>query len=373
MMFERGRLAVIVVALAAMCGSWGCAIREQRSRQPFSHDTWDQMNTVGVSTVTYQPYSQLKSTTSGKGWGAAKGAGYGLAVGATPGLAIASTVRGCGGAREIGALVCGSILLAGLGVAAAGGTVGALVGSVHGAVTAESASRVRAAEAALEAAMADLSVQRTLRDHVLLAARERSSLRFVAMEDGGPVAVDAPDDEETPLTGDVDAVINVRVSAVRLAGHGSVNPPMTLVMTAPVTISRVADGTVLYAETFEYKGSAARKFVEWAADEGLAFREEVDRGARSLAHDIVLLLLPPAPSRDDTPIEQSTPAEQGSDEAARETRLPVSPEPGEPTHAQDLSCLAGIRIDDFTQFERDLPIDRMPTIDPLNGPLADRQ
>lgn len=198
---------------------------------------------------------------------------------------------GAGGAREI-ALVCGTVLLAGLGVAAAGGTVGALVGTVHGAVTAESASRVEAAEAALEAAMADLSVQTTLRDHVLQAARERSSLSFVAVDDGEP--------------GAVDAVVEVRVSAISLAGQGSVNPPMTLLMAAPVRVFRTADGAQLYAETFECKNLGARKFVEWAADDSRAFREEVDRGARSLADDIVRLVLPPAPSRDGTPTEQSS-------------------------------------------------------------------
>src|SRR5262249_34017397 len=223
MTFQTGRLAVIVVVLAAMCGSWGCAIKEQRSRQSFSHDTWDQLNSVGVSTVQDQPGAQLKSTTSGKGWGAVKGAGYGLAVGVVPGLAIASSGRGCGGARGVGALVWGTRARAGVGVAAAGGTVGALVGTVHGAVPAESASRVHAAEAALDAAMADLSVQTTLRDHVLQAARERSPLSFVSVEDPEP---------------GVDAVLEVRVSGISLAGQGSVNPLMTLVMTAPVSVVR---------------------------------------------------------------------------------------------------------------------------------------
>src|SRR5262249_27649667 len=119
MNFRKGRLAVIVVALAAMCGSWGCAIHGPRSPQSFSLEQWGQMNAVGLSRVNYEPSLNRKSTTGGKGWGAAKGAGYGLAVGVTPGLAIASIVRGCGGAREIGALVCGTIAAAGLGVAVA--------------------------------------------------------------------------------------------------------------------------------------------------------------------------------------------------------------------------------------------------------------
>jgi hypothetical protein len=166
---------------------------------------------------------------------------------------------------------------------------------------------------------------------VLRAARERSSLSFVAVEDREPGSNVEPTDEGASATGGVDAVLDVRVSGIRLAGQGSVNPPMTLLMTAPVAIFREADGTVLYTETFEYKSLGARKFVEWAAADGLAFREEVDRGARSLADDIVRVLFAPAPSRDDTPTEQSTLPEQGSDEAAPEPQFPVSPKPGEAT------------------------------------------
>src|SRR5262249_58348389 len=106
----------------------------------------------------------------------------------------------------------------------------------------------------------------TLRDHVLQAARERSSLRFVAVEDGGSTAI-APADEETPATGGVDAVLEVRVSRIQLTRQGSVNPPMTLLMAGPLRISRLADATGLYAETVEYRGHDGRKFVEWDPDE----------------------------------------------------------------------------------------------------------
>jgi len=45
--------------------------------------------------------------------------------------------------------VCGAVVALGLGVAAAGGTVGALGGTVYGAVTAESGSKIDAAETEL--------------------------------------------------------------------------------------------------------------------------------------------------------------------------------------------------------------------------------
>ena len=58
----------------------------------------------------------------------------------------------------------------------------------------------------------------------------------------------------------------------------------------------------------------------------LAFREEVDRGARSLADEIVRLLFTPDSNRDGTPVEPST------DQIAPEPQFPVSPKPGQATH-----------------------------------------
>ena len=101
---------------------------------------------------------------------------------------------------------------------------------------------------------------------------------------------------------------------------------MTLLMTAPVRLVRAADQVELYAATFEFKSLGSHKFVEWAADEGLALRGEVDRGARSLAGEIVRLLFTPDSNRDGTPVEPST------DQAAPEPQFPVSPRPGEATH-----------------------------------------
>src|SRR5439155_13026826 len=96
----------------------------------------------------------------------------------------------------------------------------------------------------------------------------------------------------------------VSVPGIRLAGKGAINPPVALFMTARARVIRTADGAELYAETFEYGGGSTYKFLEWAAEGGRAFRQEMDRGTRSLADDIAQLLFPGS-ARDSTPAAQS--------------------------------------------------------------------
>ena len=301
---RKNRAAVIACMLVTVCsGPWGCAIRAHPGPQaPPSDEARAQFNTVGIPAARYLPDRELKAPTSGKGWGAAKGAGYGLAAGATPGLAIASAITGCRGGGPA-ALVCGAILVLGLGVAAAGGTVGALGGTVYGAIAAEPASRIGAAETGLERAFADLNVQQIIRDHVLRKARERSSLSFVALEDHESTE---PSDYRARAMHGVDTVLEVEVSSIRLAGTG-INPPVRLLMTASARLIRTADGVELYAERFEYRSRDEHKFTEWAAGDGGVLREEVDRGAEALATDIVQLLFQPDSARESEEAESSTP------------------------------------------------------------------
>src|SRR5438093_1055546 len=128
------RITMIVLVLAVCAGPWGCAVKRPPVPQSPSEDVRAQLNTIGLPVAGFAPETQLDAPTSGKGMGALKGAGFGLATGATPGLAIANAVgKGCGGGREIGALVCGAVLAFGLGVAAAGGPRRAPRGPGYGA------------------------------------------------------------------------------------------------------------------------------------------------------------------------------------------------------------------------------------------------
>src|SRR2546428_13440356 len=116
------RITMIVLVLAVCAGPWGCAVKRPPVPQSPSEAVRAQLNTIGLPVAGFAPETQLDAPTSGKGMGALKGAGFGLAAGATPGLAIANAVgKGCGGGREIGALVCGAVLGFGRGEGAAGG------------------------------------------------------------------------------------------------------------------------------------------------------------------------------------------------------------------------------------------------------------
>src|SRR5437773_3976062 len=178
------RITLIVLVLVVFAGPWGCALKRPPGPQSPTDEVRAQLNTIGLPVAGFAPEPHLDPPTSGKGMGALKGAGLGLAVGATPGLAIAGGVgRGCGGAREIGAVICGAALVFGLGVAAAGGTIGAIGGTLYGAVTAESGSKIDAAQAELKSAVIQADVQTMLRDELLQTVRNRTALNFVALDD----------------------------------------------------------------------------------------------------------------------------------------------------------------------------------------------
>ncbi|PYQ02530.1 MAG: hypothetical protein DMF83_23355 [Acidobacteria bacterium] len=296
---------MIVLVLLLCAGSWGCALKRQPLPQSPTDEVRAQLKTVGLAAAGLDPQTQVNAPTSGKGMGAVKGAGYGLALGVTPGLAIAGGVaKGCHASGRLGAVVCGAALAFGLGVAAAGGTVGALGGSVYGAVTAEPASRVDAAETGLKSAVSQANIQAALRDHVLEAVRRRSALNFVTVDDQGPSAVGERIDYRALAGEGIDTILEVSVLRIALVGQGGINPPVSLFMAAGASLVRTADGVEIYAEKFEYRGPGAL-FLEWAAADAQMFRQEVDRGTRSLAEKIVRLLFPAEPPRESAPAEHS--------------------------------------------------------------------
>jgi len=295
---DRATMLVLVVALGI--GPWGCAHTMPRAPQPPSDDVRSELGTIGVAAASVTPPAPLMAPTRGKAFGALKGAGGGFVTGAKPGLYLAAAAgSGCvGGGREA-ATLCALVIMTGLGAAAAGGTVGALGGTVYGLVTADSASTIAAAESALTRAVADVDVQRSLRDHVLREVGERSSLTFVDLEER-TAADGVPADHRRWKHDGIDTVLEVTMSPLRLAGGGGVKPSVGVSMMAQARLIRTADGVEVYAQTFEYGGAADRTVTGWAADEA-AFRQELDAGTRRLAADIARVLFPPDPVRDDAP------------------------------------------------------------------------
>lgn len=318
MTLAKNRPAAIITLFVTLCaGPWGCATRARPAPEASSEAVLPQLGVVGVPAVRVAPYVRLR-VPEGKGSGALKGAGYGLVGGATPGLAIASLGAQCGGA---GPLVCVALGAVGLGVAVAGGTIGAIGGTVYGAIAAEPAKRVAAAEAALRKAFDDPAVHAALRDQVLRVAREHGSPTVVALEehelDGANSYL------ALAVTRGVDTLLELDAVSIELDGRG-INPAVRLVMTASPRLVRTTDGAQLhwenpeYRRNFEYQSLNANKLVEWAANDGRVFRDEVERGAQVLAGDIVRMLLQSATAR--AP-ESVTPSPEPDAEGAEGTLL----------------------------------------------------
>jgi len=323
-------VTLIVLVLVVCAGPWGCALKHPQGPQSPTDEVRAQIKTIGLPVAGFPPEAHVDAPTSGKGMGALKGAGVGLAVGAAPGMAIAGSIgKGCNGGGELGAVICGAALVFGLGVAAAGGTIGALGGTVYGAVTAESGSKVDAAQAELKSALIQADVQMMLRNHVLEMVRD-SQLNFVAVDDEDRGANGQPIDYKALASTSIDTVLQVSVPQLGLAGESGINPPIKLFMTARARLVRTADGVEMYAEKFDYRSDGTSKFLEWAADEAQMFRQEIERGTRTLAEDIVRLVFPAEPVRDSAPAEQSatlpsTPIESIAESPATSSELPSKP------------------------------------------------
>src|SRR5947207_3750590 len=102
-------------------------------------------------------------------------------------------------------------------------------------------------------------------------------------------------------------------------------------MNARARLVRTADGIEMFADKFDYRGDGASKFLEWAADEAQMFRQEIERGTRNLAEDIVRLVFPAEPVRDSAPAEQSATLPSTPIESIAES-------PATPEHVRDATA-----------------------------------
>src|SRR5439155_882974 len=113
---------------------------------------------------------------------------------------------------------------------------------VYGAVTAESASKIDAAQAELKSAVMKPDIQMMLRDQVLQIVRDRGSLNFVAVDDQQGSANGERIDYQALASTGIDTVLEVSLLRLGLAGQSGINPPVSLFMTARARLIRTADG-----------------------------------------------------------------------------------------------------------------------------------
>jgi hypothetical protein len=228
------------------------------------------LGTLGITSVDYLPLQKIVIPDKGVGQGAARGADVGVEVGAR-----------LGGICYIGAIIC----------TPAFGIVGALVGSVYGAIAAPAVSTVEEAECAVNAALASVGFQESMKQEVLKAAKAQTD---------HPVVLAGPSTEfalPSDRGGTVNTLLKVAVVAIRLTahpGHGSnsggphslaLDPDLRFGMIALATLIRVSDGTTLKYRAFEFT-SAPHTFAEWAANRAGLLRQVIEQAQQRLADDM---------------------------------------------------------------------------------------
>ena len=283
-MWLIGRAGITWLTLTVLLVQAGCATVERPPPSPLPPETRAELGRVGVVPGRFVPAIDVRRPTLGKGSAAALGAVLGA------GAAVFGGGRFAGGACSGSG--CGLVAVIVLGVLIGAATVGAVTGAVVGAVTAESAWRVRDADAVLTHAFAELKIQETLGDRLVTVARDDAGLTLVPGGDVGPTDPDVDVDYRPPATRGVDTILEVSVIRFGLIGDRSVNPLLALSMTSRIRLVRTGDGVELYRQELSHR-SGSRTFVEWAANDAHAFRETMDRAYTDVAREIVRLVLPP--------------------------------------------------------------------------------
>lgn len=242
-----------------------------RHTVPLSQEMRAELGTVAVISARFSPSTELRVPAKGRvaGRGAARRALMGMAVAAMGGI-------WCVG------LSCGVALA----LMPAGGLTGALIGAIHGGVTAVPGATVEDGSAELRSAVAELDLQEALRDRVLRVAQAQTCHHLVFDIGNGPRAPKKKVGYRLLAADGIQTVPEVSVLDFELNSPWQVNPELALVMSVQARLVRTSDGALLYDRTLDHR-SMKRRFAAWAADGGGPFREERDDALRTLAGKIV--------------------------------------------------------------------------------------
>lgn len=229
----------------------------------------------------FLPEVRLELPGKGRVDGAVRGAGRGFLVGAEIPLRVfGQGLTGCGGKE------CGYLAIGILAVATATGTVGAVVGGVHGAIEAMPAREARRMEEAT-GGLASLRIQETVVDRIIEAAGESAACRYLLLPGASWNAPEEDGDYRSHAGSGIDSILEIAVLSVGFKGTqwGS-DPPLAVFLTVRVRKYGGSDGKLFGVENLFYE-SDERKFAEWMADGAALAEEEFEWGYREIAERIV--------------------------------------------------------------------------------------
>jgi hypothetical protein len=166
--------------------------------------------------------------------------------------------------------------------------VGALAGSIVGAVKGISTEKIKETEDALNGYLATLNFQETMRERFLSVAREETPYPFVPLEAKGPNVLDQEVTFDSLSDKGIDTVLEISVRRCGLWGkRGDIDPFLRLRMAVGIRLIRLTDAKVIYSRVFIDEWGEPFKFSDWGANDALRFKEAVNRSFPCLATEIV--------------------------------------------------------------------------------------
>lgn len=268
------KVEVVVVSLL-MLWVTGCA--SMRQPGPMSGQQVDalkaRLGNIGVVSARYVPKAEIQVPAKGVGEGAAKGAAAGAMA---PLEVLKDGMSGCNSPN--------CVLLPILAVALM--PVGAVIGSVGGAITADSPEAVSERERKINEAMANLHMQETMRDRFSARVADLKTFDVKTVQDAGPSAEGQNADYRQMKSTGIDTVNEIVVQKLTLKGEGKVRPDLAVQLSVKARVVSVAGNEEFYAKDYAC-ASKKDKFEAWAEQNARKFQDEIDRCYNDIAMQVV--------------------------------------------------------------------------------------
>lgn len=265
-------LALIPLAMQASCKS---------PAPPVPREARQGLGVLAIVPAQYEPRTNFAAFAKSKPAGTAKGAAVGWV-----GLALVA-----------GMFATPYTMILIPYVAA----VGAVTGTVEGALGTPSAAKVQQVEASLNSAVAKLDTQHALAAHVTTLAQRESWIRLRSANGAGPASAAASPAYADLRTDGIDTVLEIAVSEIGFepAPCGRIPSPMLhnfcqgktqstmfFYMEARARLVRVADGAELFVRQFRY-WSPWREAARWEDNNGQLLAQEFDTAYGDISNRIV--------------------------------------------------------------------------------------
>jgi hypothetical protein len=237
-----------------------------------------QYGTVGIIHAKFLPEVMLQHYAVGTSSGALKGAGEGALA------PIKFFSQGMAGGPNP---VAGLFVAIGIALA----PVGAIAGSISGAIKAVPEEEARHSQEVMRKAVASLKAQEKLVEQVAYNCIRLSDYNFKLLGDEGPIAPDKTADYTSLKTKGIQTVLEVSVINIGFLGGVGKDPSIALFMDVSARLIRTENSQEIRSilqpnKYFHQYVSMPRKIHEWAKDNSRPLVEELENCYKTLGEQI---------------------------------------------------------------------------------------